>query len=258
MRVVRCCLGTLVEQGGIELILRLIALVELLRSSRHIDELYVELCCQLFHVVRIVHRVVVLRQRETGLQLPIDYGIVLATQVVAGIASYHAICKVTAADGRHQNRCSTFFLDGIDNLLQTLLIRRRGRRASAVALHGGSIRGIALGGVVSLQLQVVHTVVLRVVVGKLNNYVVASLYRVLGVLPQLVVAASRVAAALGVVHAGPAVGKEVTEVHSPAARSRGLLVVRSHRRVAQRVYLLGMQMDVAHQQDGEHSQHQAK
>ena len=91
--------------------------------------------------------------------------------------------KVATTDGRDQHGRRTFLLHSIDNLLQALLISGRGRGASAVALHGSSIRSITFGGVISLQFQVIHTIIFLVVMGKLNEHIVACLHIILRIIP---------------------------------------------------------------------------
>ena len=89
-----------------------------------------------------------------------------------------------------------------------------------------------------MQRFVVNAIVLAVIVGKLNEHVVAFVNIVLGILPQLVVTATGVAAALGVVNRLPTVGQEVAKEHSPTTRIGDALVVPRHGGVTQRVHLL--------------------
>ena len=147
--------------------------------------------------------------------------------------------KVATTYSRYEDRRCTLLLHGIDNLLQALLIGCRGRRASSVTFHGSGIRGITLGGVVSLQFQVIHAIIFPVVVGKLYKHVVACLHIILCIVPQLIIAGTRVASALGIVDRSPAVGQEVSEIHTPSTGICSILVVGCHSRVTQSVYLLG-------------------
>ena len=146
--------------------------------------------------------------------------------------------KVATTYSRYEDRRCTLLLHRIDNLLQALLIGCRGRRASSVTLHGSGIRGIAFGSVVSLQFQVIHTIVFPVVVCKLYKHVVARLHIILRIVPQLIIAGTRIASALGVVDRCPAVGQEVSEIHTPSTGIRSVLVIRCHRRITQGVHLL--------------------
>ena len=80
MGVVSLC--TLVEQGCIAFVIRTIALIEILRSSGHIDESHTNLGGQLLHLIAVVHRMVISSQLLTGLEDTIDNGIVLVSQIV--------------------------------------------------------------------------------------------------------------------------------------------------------------------------------
>ena len=251
-------LAALVKQGTVALIIGAVALIEVLRGRGHVDELYTQLGSQLLHLVAVVVGVGRLRDAESCLQHTIDDGIILVAQVVTTRTRNLVVAaKIATAYGRDEDGDGPFRLDGIDNLRQTLLVGRRRRSAASVALHGGSIAGIAIGGIVGLQLQIVNTIVLTVVVGKLYEHIVAGLYIVLGVLPQLVVAATRVASTLGIVDAGPPIGEEVAKIHSPATSASSVLVVRSHRGVTQRMHLTSLKR-TAHQKNGQHRKHQSE
>ena len=234
------CLSTFVKECCIAFVIASVTLVEVLGSCRHIDECDIFSCCKLLHLVAVVHSMVVSSNLQSGLQSTINDGIVFVAQIVAANAGNRScsISEIAAANSRHQNRGCTLLLYGIDNLFQALLIGCRRSSSASVALDGSSIGCITLSSIVSLQFQVVNTIVLSVVVGKLDEHIVTSLNIVLGILPQLVEAAARVASALGVVNTGPPIGEEITEVHSPAARIGGRFIIRCHRGVTQRVHLL--------------------
>ena len=92
--------------------------------------------------------------------------------------------------------------------------------------------------------------------GKLDEHIVTCLYVVLGILPQFVVAAARVAPALRIVYGLPPVGEEVAEVHTPATLRLGILVVVGHGGVTNGVYLLGC-LQVAQHEECRNQKHQS-
>ena len=192
------------------------------------------------HLVAVVHRVVAGCYLQSCLQFTIDDGVVLVAQVVATDTGNPVVAaKVATAYGRNEDRRGTFLLHGIDNLLQALLVGRRWRRASSVAFHCGGIRGIIFGCVVGLQFQVVYSIVFLIVVGELYEYIVAGLNVVLGIVPQFVVAAAGVAATPGIVHTGPSIGEEISEVHAPTTGVGGVFIIGCHGGVTQGVHFLG-------------------
>ena len=228
MRIVG--LSTLVKQGCITFSIIAVALVEALGGCRHVDERHAQLRGQLLHLVAVVHRMVALCYAQTTLEFTIDNGVILTAQVVATRTCNLVIAaKITTANGRNENRCGTLLLDGIDNLRQALLIRSRRCSAASVFLHGSGISGVTFISIILLQLEVVYTIVLTVVVRKLDKHIVTGFHAVLGVLPQFVVATTTVTTTFGVVDRSPAVGQEVTEVHSPTTGVGSTLVVRCHR-----------------------------
>ena len=136
----------------------------------------------------------------------------------------------------------------IDNLAQILLIGGRGNRTALV--DGGSGCLVTYTLIIFIEGYAVHTAILLVVVAEGDDYVVAGLHLLLGGLPKFIVAASGVASALGVVDTGPAIGKELAEIHTPATGHRSRFIVGCHRRVTQCVHLLG----VTQQGNGEECQ----
>ncbi len=118
-------LTALVKQGGIALVIVVVALVEVLCGGSHIDECHILFRCQLLHLVAVIHRMVVGSYAQARLQLAVNDGVVLAAQVVTARACNLVVAaKVATADGRNEDGCSALGLDSIDNLLQTLLVRR--------------------------------------------------------------------------------------------------------------------------------------
>ena len=91
----------------------------------------------------------------------------------------------------------------------------------ATQIDSGCCRSVTNAFIVGLQGVAVHATVLLVVVPKGDDDVVACLDILLGCLPQFIVAATGVASPLGIVDTGPAVGEEVSKVHTPAASNGG-------------------------------------
>ena len=196
------CLCTLIEQGSITFVVGTIALIEVFSSRGHIDEIDVFFFSQLLHLVAEVIAMVVLSQLGAVDRTIIGQNLILVAHVMTagtGDGGY-TIGEIATADGRYQHRDGTFLLDSIDNLLQTLLVGSVGNGTTTVLLHSCSISGITYLVIVSLQLQIVHSTELCVVVGKLDEHIVASLHIVLGILPQFVVTSTGVASSLGIVH----------------------------------------------------------
>ena len=72
-------LATLVKQCRITFIIRSITLVELLRSSGHIDESHIQFSGQLLHLITVVHRMIRGGNLLPRLQLSVDDGVKLIT-----------------------------------------------------------------------------------------------------------------------------------------------------------------------------------
>ena len=183
MGVIR--LSTFVKQGCVALVVGLVTLVEVLGGCRHINERHTQLCSQLLHLVAIVHRVVVGGELLSCLEHTVDDGVILICQVVlSGFGDgCYSVGEIAAAHRRYEDRDRPLGLHGIDDIRQTRFVRRRGGCSSSVALHGSGIGSIALVGIVLLELQVVDTIVLTVIVGKLDEHIVARLHSLLGILP---------------------------------------------------------------------------
>ena len=195
-------LTAFIEEGSIALIVGFIALVEVFGSRGHVDEGNILLLSQLLHLVAEVIAMVILSQLSAVDRTIIGQDLILVAHVMTASTcdGSYTIGKITTADGRYQHGDGTLLLDGIDNLLQTLLIGSVGHGATTILLHSCSISGITYLIIISLQFQIVHSTELRVVVGKLDEHIVASLHIVFGVLPQLGITHTGVASSLGIVH----------------------------------------------------------
>ena len=174
---------TFVKKSCITLVIVAIAFVKILGGSGHVDKCDILLCCQLLHVIAVVHSMIISSYPLSCLVFTINQSVVFVAQVMTTRTSDAASAEVTTTYGRYQNRYCTFLLYCIDKLLQTLLIRCRGYCTTSVALDGSSTGSIANTGIVCLKFQVVYTIVLLIVVGKLDEHIVTSLNIVLGIIP---------------------------------------------------------------------------
>ena len=229
---------TFVKKSCITLVIVAIAFVKILGGSGHVDKCDILLCCQLLHVIAVVHSMIISSYPLSCLVFTINQSVVFIAQVMTARTSDAASAEVTTTYGRNKNRCCAFLLHSIDKLFQTLLICCRGYSTASVALDGSSTGSIANTGIVGLKFQVVYTIILLVVVGKLDEHIVTSLNIVLGILPQLVVATTRITTTLGIVNTSPAIGEEIAKVHSPTTGIGGRLIIGSHRRITDGVYFL--------------------
>ena len=207
---------------------------------------------QLLRVVGIVHRVVVSGKLGAVLGTLFRQYLVAVAQVVTSIALNLRTAEVAAAHGRTYNRCGTKGFHLVDNLAEPFLVSRR--RHCATQVDSGCCRRIINAFVVGFQGIAVHAVVLLVVMPKGDDDVVASLDILLGCLPELVIATTGVTSSLGIIDAGPAVGEEVSKIHTPAACDGGRLVVGCHGGVTQGVYFFGGRCRAKHH----HQSHQEK
>ena len=223
-----------------------IALVERCRGGSEVDECHPLLAGQLLRMIAIVHGMVIGRNLVARSGTIGSEDAERVAQVVTTVAFDFAVAaEIAAADGRADNGCGSHGNGLVDNLTQTFLIGGRGYGATLVDSLG--CLHIALVDIVVVELHAVHAAVFLVVMTEGDDDVVACLYIILGSLPQFIVASARVATALGIVDACPAVGEEIAEVHSPAACYRGRLVIVGHGGVAQRVHLLSLHHDGAGQ-----------
>ena len=212
---------TLVERGG---------------GAGQVDKLHALLLGELLHVVDVVHGVVGGGQALLLLDAVGGEQREGVAQVVAAVTANLAIGEITAADGSHEHGDGALGLHLVHHLAQPLLVSDRG--SGATRFNSVGLGGHALGDVVVVEFIAVHALYLLVVVGELDEHVVARLDVWFCVLPEFLVAAARVATALCIVHRCPAIGEEQTEIHAPSTRHGGRFGVVGHCGVADGVHFL--------------------
>ena len=230
-----------------------ITLIELLGGSCKIDESDVFLMCQHLGMIGIVHGVVISSHLVASGRTIGRQDAERIAQIVATIAANLSItAKITTTNRRADDGDSVLGQHFIHNLAEVLLVGGGGDAASQINSSGSCCVTDAL--IISLQLVTIHTSVLFIIMSKGNNDIVAGLHVVLGILPQFTITCVGVTSALGIVDGRPAIGQEVTKIHTPATSNGGRLIIRCHRGVTQRMHLLGANNYCAkHQQQRQHS-----
>ena len=161
----------------------------------------------------------------------------VVAEVVAAVSANRVSGEVFPAYRTHQYRCGPQGARFIDILAQVFLV---GAACRGSAVVGGVCLGVVADAlVVCLQFVAVASAALLVVVGKLNEHVVAGLYLLLDRLPVwgFHIEALAAGSVLGtVVHRNVAL-EELLEHLSPSSRDGGVLVVGGHRGVSDGVNL---------------------
>ena len=175
-----------------------IALIQLGSSRSQVDKRYIHLFGQQPHLIRIIHRMVVLRNAIFGSRPVFRQFAEAVAQIMPSAPTDLIICPLSPADRRYKQRMPSQCRNFINDFSQTFFIC--GRRIGPALVYRIGLFFIADTQVVIIEFYTVHASILFVIMCKLNNNIIAGFHVFLYGLPQLIIPTARITSAFGIIH----------------------------------------------------------